>query len=170
MNRAPDNDKPASPLRGGAGSVSSSIGLASDHTGFEQKKIIHSHLLERGLQPVDFGTYSTESCDYPDYAHKLCKAIEMNEIASGIALCGTGNGMVMACNKYKFIRAGLAWNTDIARLISAHNKANILVIPARFVETDEITKIIDAFLDTPFEGGRHLARINKIGGSSSVSC
>ena len=138
------------------------IGLASDHTGLVQKEIIKSHLEKRGLTSIDFGTDSADSCDYPDYAHKLCKAIEMKEIEMGIALCGTGNGMAMTLNKSKFIRAGLAWNTEVARLISAHNNANILVIPARFVIQDELTKIVNTFLDTPFEGGRHLVRINKI--------
>ena len=138
------------------------IGLASDHTGFEQKKIIKLHLETRGLKYIDFGTDSTDSCDYPDFAHKLCKAIEKSEIEMGIALCGTGNGMAITLNKSEHIRAGLAWNTDIARLISAHNKANILIIPARFINNDEIIRMIDTFLDTPFEGGRHLVRINKI--------
>jgi len=138
------------------------IGLASDHTGYEQKKIIKSHLEKRGLKYIDFGTDSADSCDYPDYAHKLCKAIEANGIAVGIALCGTGNGMAIACNKHKYIRAGLAWNIEIARLISAHNKANILIIPARFIHSDDVIQLVDAYLDTPFEGGRHLVRINKI--------
>jgi len=139
------------------------IGLASDHTGFEQKKNIKSHLEKRGLKYIDFGTDSTDSCDYPDFAHLLCKAFEMNEIETGIALCGTGNGMAITLNKSVRIRAGLAWNTDIAKLISAHNKANTLIIPARFVEMEEVINIVDAFLDTPFDGGRHLVRINKIG-------
>jgi ribose 5-phosphate isomerase B len=138
------------------------IGLASDHTGFALKEIIKSHLLLRGLQYIDFGTYTAESCDYPDYAHKLREAIEKNEIEMGIALCGTGNGMVITLNKSGQIRACLAWNEEIAKLISAHNKANVLVIPARFFIQDELIKMVDAFLDTPFEGGRHLARINKI--------
>ena len=138
------------------------IGLVSDHTGLAQKEIIKSHLEKRGMTSIDFGTDSTESCDYPDYAHKLSTAIEMNEIEMGIALCGTGNGMAMTLNKSKFIRAGLAWNADVARLISAHNKANILVIPARFIVEDELISIVNAFLDTPFEGGRHQVRINKI--------
>jgi len=142
--------------------TNTTIGLASDHTGYEQKKIIKSHLEQRGLKYIDFGTDTAESCDYPDFAHKLSKAIELNEIMIGIALCGTGNGMVMTLNKSASVRAGLAWNTATARLVSAHNKANILVIPARFVATDEITRMVDAYLDTPFEGGRHLVRINKM--------
>ena len=110
----------------------------------------------------DFGTYSTERSDYPDFAYNLSKAIESNELEMGIALCGTGNGMAITLNKFKYIRAGLAWNEEIARLVSAHNKANVLVIPARFVEQDEIIKMVDAYLDAPFEGGRHLERIAKI--------
>jgi len=138
------------------------IGLASDHTGYAFKEIIKSHLEARGLTHIDFGTYTTESCDYTDFAHKLINAIETNELEMGIALCGTGNGMVITLNKSECIRAGLAWNVDVAKLISGHNKANILVIPARFIIPDELTRIVDAFLDTPFEGGRHLVRINKI--------
>ena len=138
------------------------IGIASDHTGYEYKESIKSHLAKRGMKTIDFGTDTADSCDYPDYAHKLCKAIEANEVVMGIALCGTGNGMVMTCNKYPFIRAGLAWNEAIAKLISAHNNANILIIPARYVTSDEIIPIVDACIDTPFDAGRHLNRINKM--------
>jgi ribose 5-phosphate isomerase B len=142
--------------------INKTIGLASDHTGFEFKEFIKKHLEKRGLTYKDFGSYSTERSDYPDFAHQLSEAIEKNELEMGIALCGTGNGMAIALNKFRFIRAGLAWNEEIARLVSAHNKANVLVIPARFVSQDEVVKIVDAYLDSPFEGGRHLERINKI--------
>jgi len=142
--------------------INTTIGLASDHTGYELKETIKSHLKKRGFQYVDFGACSADSSDYPDFAHKLCDAIERKDLETGIALCGTGNGMVITCNKYKCIRAGLAWNTEIAQLISAHNKANILIIPARYIVKDTITQMVDAFLDTPFEGDRHLVRINKI--------
>ena len=138
------------------------IGLAADHTSYELKEAIKSHLASRGLRFIDFGVGKVEKSDYPDYAHKLGTAIERNELETGIALCGTGNGMAMTLNKYACIRAGLAWNEEIAKLISAHNNANILVLPARFVVQAELLKIVDAFLDTPFEGGRHLERINKI--------
>ena len=138
------------------------IGLASDHAGYELKEILKSRLDKRGLSYIDFGVFNTESCDYPDYAHKLCEAIESNTLEMGIALCGTGNGMAMTCNKYPCIRAGLAWNVEVAQLISAHNKANILVIPARFITSDDLAPIVDAYFDTPFEAGRHLVRINKI--------
>ena len=138
------------------------IGLASDHTGFALKEIIKEHLIKKGFTYCDFGAYNDERSDYPDFAHKLSQAIETNELEVGIALCGTGNGMVITLNKYKCIRAGLAWNEEIARLISAHNKANVLVLPARYIDPAIVTSIVDAFLDTPFTGGRHLERINKI--------
>ena len=142
--------------------TNATIGLASDHTGFEFKELIKEILKKRGLTYKDFGTYSTERSDYTDFAHSLGSAIESNELEMGIALCGTGNGMAVALNKYQSIRAGLAWNEEIARLVSAHNKANVLVIPARFTTQDEVIKMVNAYLDTPFEGGRHLERINKI--------
>ncbi|MDR1525779.1 MAG: ribose 5-phosphate isomerase B [Tannerella sp.] len=142
--------------------TNTTIGLASDHAGFELKELIKKHLGQRGFNCMDFGAASTERNDYTDYAHALGEAIANREIELGIALCGTGNGMAMTLNKYPSIRAGLAWNVDVAKLISAHNKANILVIPARFVTQNEATRIVDAYLDTPFEGGRHQERINKI--------
>ena len=138
------------------------IGLASDHAGFAYKGIVKSHLEKRGLKYIDFGAENAEKCDYPDYAHQLGQAIERNELEIGIALCGTGNGMAMTLNKYACIRAGLAWNVEIAQLISAHNNANVLILPARFILAGEISSIVDAFLDTPFEGGRHLIRVNKM--------
>jgi ribose 5-phosphate isomerase B len=138
------------------------IGLAGDHAGYELKELIKKHLTKRGLNYIDLGTNSTKSCDYPDYAHKLGKAIENHELEMGIAMCGTGNGVAMTLNKYPHIRAGLCWNVEVAKLISQHNKANVLVLPARFISTDEVAEIIDAYLDTPFEGGRHQDRIDKI--------
>ena len=139
------------------------IAICSDHAGFELKQKIIGYLKAKNVDEIeDFGAFSTESCDYPDYAHKIGEAIEGGELEMGIILCGTGNGMAITVNKYPHIRAGLAWNEDVAKLISAHNKANILVIPARFVTQEELFKIIDAYLDTPFEAGRHLERINKI--------
>jgi ribose 5-phosphate isomerase B len=143
------------------------IGLANDHAGFEMKKIIRKHLENRGLQYIDFGSDSPEPGDYPDYAHKLGRAIESGELDMGIATCGTGNGVAIVLNKYPHVRAGLCWNKEIARLVSAHNKANVLVIPARFLNETEVTEIIDVYLDTPFEGGRHQTRIDKIQSSLS---
>jgi ribose 5-phosphate isomerase B len=142
--------------------TNTTIGLACDHTGFDYKEAIKKHLEKRGLRFVDFGANSAERSDYPDFAHPLGKAVSENELEMGIALCGTGNGMAITLNKYPGIRAGLSWNEEIAKLISAHNKANILVIPARFVTQDEVVRIVDAYLDTPFEGNRHQERILKI--------
>lgn len=138
------------------------IGLACDHTGIDCKELIKKHLEQRGLKYIDFGADSSEKSDYPVFAHKLGEAITKNELEMGIALCGTGNGMAITLNKYPGIRAGLAWHEEIARLVSAHNKANILVMPARFITGEEVIKIVDAYLDTPFEGGRHQERIDKI--------
>ena len=138
------------------------IGLASDHTGYELKEVIKSHLEKRKLNYVDFGTHSADNCDYPDFAHQLSHAIETNALERGIALCGTGNGMVITLNKNACVRACLAWNEEVAKLVRAHNKANILVLPARYLNRDDIPALVDAFLDTPFDGGRHIARLNKI--------
>ncbi|MDR3251502.1 MAG: RpiB/LacA/LacB family sugar-phosphate isomerase [Tannerella sp.] len=140
----------------------STIGLASDHTGFGLKEVIKKYLEKRGLKYTDFGACSTERSDYTDFAHLLGKAIESHELEAGIALCGTGNGMAITLNKYPSIRAGLAWSAEISGLVSGHNKANILIIPARYVTEEEALKIVEAYLDTPFEGGRHLTRIEKI--------
>jgi ribose 5-phosphate isomerase B len=142
--------------------TNTTIGLAGDHTGFDYKELIKKHLEKRGLHFIDFGANAATRSDYPDFAHPLGKAISKKELEMGIALCGTGNGMAVTLNKYPGIRAGLAWNEEIAKLISAHNKANILVIPARFTTPDEVIRIVDAYLDTPFEGNRHLERIRKI--------
>lgn len=138
------------------------IALASDHAGFELKSIIEGYLESRGLEYEDFGTYSTESCDYPDFAHPEAIAIEEGKCYPGIAICGTGNGIGMTLNKHQGIRAALCWNVDIARLAREHNDANVLVLPARFIEPAEALAIVDVFLDTAFEGGRHARRVAKI--------
>jgi len=142
--------------------VGDTIGLACDHTGFELKERIKTLLTERGLKYEDFGAYNTERSDYPDFAHKLGEAIEGGRLSMGIALCGTGNGMAVTLNKYPHIRAGLAWNEEIARLVSAHNLSNVLVLPARFITANEALQCVSKYLDTPFEAGRHLERIRAI--------
>ena len=138
------------------------IGIASDHAGFEVKSYIISLFEEKGIAYKDFGAYSTESSDYPDFAHPLAIAVENNECYPGIALCGTGNGMNIALNKHQGIRSALCWNAEIARLVRAHNNANVLVMPARFLTQEEVYDILVTFLNTPFEGGRHQRRIDKI--------
>lgn len=138
------------------------IGLCSDHAGFEIKEYIKAVLDEWGLPYKDFGTYTPESCDYPDFAHPMAFAVEKGEIYPGIAVCGTGNGIGMTLNKHQGIRAAICWENEIARLSRTHNNANVLVIPGRFLPKEDVKEILKTFLDTPFEGGRHLRRINKI--------
>lgn len=138
------------------------IACCSDHAGFELKAELMVYLRSKGYDVKDFGTFSTDSCDYPDYAHPMAFAIERGEFERGVAVCGTGNGVNITLNKHQGIRAGLAWTTEIARLIKQHNNANVCVLPGRFVTTEEARAIVDAYLDTPFEGGRHQLRIDKI--------
>ncbi len=138
------------------------IGLASDHAGFLLKKYIIDLFDEQGIKYVDFGAYSTESVDYPDFAHKLGNAIENNECDFGIAICGTGNGIAMSLNRHKSVRAGLCWNTEIVKLIRMHNDANVLVMPGRYTTEKEAFEMIVTFFNTDFEGGRHQRRIDKI--------
>lgn len=138
------------------------IGLCSDHAGFEMKNIIAGYLESQGYRTVDFGTYSSESCDYPDFAHACALAVERGEVYPGIALCGTGNGIGMTLNKHQGIRAALCWQPELARLARAHNDANVLVMPARFIEPEQALAIVDMFLQTSFEGGRHQRRIDKM--------
>ena len=138
------------------------IGLCSDHAGYELKEYIKTLLDARGLSYKDFGTYSSDSCDYPDYAHPMAEAIERGEVYPGIAICGTGEGISMTLNKHQGVRAALCWRSDIAQLARAHNDANVVVVPGRFISLEDTRKIIEVFLDTPFEGGRHARRIQKI--------
>ena len=138
------------------------IALCSDHAGYELKSIIEGYLQANGIEYHDFGTYSAESCDYPDFAHKAAEAIENGECEKGIAMCGTGNGIAMTLNKHKKIRAALCWDNELAALAREHNNANVLVLPARFIEPAKALQLVDTFLSTGFEGGRHQRRIDKI--------
>lgn len=138
------------------------IGLACDHAGYEVKEHIKRWLTQKGYACHDFGTYTTESVDYPDYAHPLAKAVEAGECMPGIAICGSGNGINMTLNKHQGIRAALCWNEELASLARAHNDANVLVMPGRFISLEEAEKITGTFLSTAFEGGRHSRRIAKI--------
>lgn len=142
--------------------VQTTIGLASDHAGYALKQYVKQYLDERGVSYKDYGTYSEESCDYPDFAHALARGIEQGEVSRGIAVCGSGEGMAIALNKHQQIRAGLAWIPEIAHLIRQHNDANVLVMPGRFIDNDMARRIMDEFLSTPFEGGRHARRVAKI--------
>ncbi|MBU6168032.1 MAG: ribose 5-phosphate isomerase B [Bacteroidetes bacterium] len=138
------------------------IALGCDHAGFPLKSVIQSLLNERGLDILDFGTHSDSSVDYPDFVHPAAEAVENGKAAAGILLCGSGNGVAMTANKHQDIRAALCWNAEIATLARAHNNANMIALPVRYITASEAKDIVTAFLDTPFEGGRHLLRINKI--------
>lgn len=138
------------------------IGIAADHAGYELKGQLIEYLRGQGHEVKDFGTHSTDSMDYPDVAHPLAESIEKGECEWGIAICGTGNGISMTVNKHAGIRAALCWNTEIAALARQHNNANILSLPARFVSDEEALAMLKTFMATPFEGGRHQRRIDKI--------
>jgi len=142
--------------------MNNTIALASDHAGFKLKQFVTSYLLSKGIACKDFGTYTNESCDYADYAHPLAKSIENGEVEFGIAICGSGNGINMTLNKHQKIRAALCWNQEIARLARQHNDANVLVLPARFIDKYVAEIIINEFLGQAFEGGRHQQRIEKM--------
>lgn len=138
------------------------IGICSDHAGVEYKAKLIKFLERRGIEVVNFGTDSTDSMDYPDVAHPLGFAIEKGEVDLGVALCGTGNGMAITLNHHKGVRAGLAWNVEVGKLVKEHNNANVLVMPARFISYRMACAILRAWLDSEFAGGRHLRRIEKI--------
>ena len=138
------------------------IGLASDHAGFELKQHVIAWLDAKGWAYKDFGTYTIDSCDYPDFAHPLAQAVEGGECYPGIAICGSGEGISMTLNKHQGIRAALCWRSDIAHLSRQHNDANVLVMPGRFIDTETADGIMEEFFATEFEGGRHEKRIAKI--------
>lgn len=138
------------------------IGLASDHAGFELKEFVKTWLDAKGMAYKDYGTYSIESCDYPDFAHALARGIEAGECSQGIAICGSGEGISMTLNKHQSIRAALVWMPEIAHMTRLHNDANVLVMPGRYMDTDTASKVMEEFFNTAFEGGRHQKRIDKI--------
>lgn len=139
-----------------------SIGIAADHAGFELKQIIKTFLIEQGYQVKDYGTESADSVDYPDFGHLLAQAIEDNKNTIGISLCGSGNGINMTANKHQGIRSAICWNREIAAYARKHNDANICAIPARFISQEEARQVVETFLTTEFDGGRHKRRIEKI--------
>ena len=139
-----------------------SIIIASDHAGYSLKEFIKKELQRADIEVDDKGTYSAESTDYPDYAHKLAEGVLEGDDSLGILICGSANGVSMAANKHQGIRAAIAWNTEVAELARLHNDANVISLPARFVTEAEAMEITWAFLKTEFEGGRHGRRVNKI--------
>ncbi len=139
------------------------IAIGSDHAGYEWKEHIISYLEGKDLQFEDFGTHSTDSADYPDFAHPVAKAVESGNYAFGVLVCGSGNGVCITANKHQGIRAALCWDDEIASLARKHNNANIICIPARFVSEAVAQEMVDVFMITGFEGGRHAGRVDKIG-------
>lgn len=139
------------------------IGIGGDHAGFEYKQKVIAFLETKGYEVTDFGPDSEDSVDYPDYIHPMATAIENGELPSGIAICGSGNGVCMTANKHQGVRAALVWNKELAALSRQHNNANVVCIPARFVDYQLAEEMVDTFLNTDFEGGRHNRRVDKIG-------
>lgn len=138
------------------------IPIASDHAGFEAKETTKELLEEMGHMPVDFGTHSSDSVDYPDYAVQVAEKINKNEHEQGILICGSGQGMCMTANKYPNVRGALVYDTKSASLTRQHNNANVLCLPGRNLDREQIKEILEKWFDTDFEGGRHERRINKI--------
>ncbi len=138
------------------------IPIGADHAGFQLKEILKKHLITKGYDVKDFGCYSEESIDYPDFAHPVAEIVEQNKGMLGILICGSGNGISMSANKHQGIRSALCWKKEVAELARLHNDANILTLPARFISEDEAIEMVDAFFSTAFEGGRHQKRVDKI--------
>jgi ribose 5-phosphate isomerase B len=142
--------------------MSKPIAVGCDHAGFEYKVEVIKHLNAKGYQVSDFGTYSVDSVDYPDFAHPTASSVENDETAFGILICGSANGVAMTANKHQKIRAALCWQKDVAEITRKHNNANIICIPARFVSLHYCIDMIETFIQTSFEGGRHQGRIKKM--------
>lgn len=138
------------------------IALCNDHAGYDTKLAVIAYLESQGLTYTDYGTFTTDSCDYPDFAHPCAQAVEDGVSEKGIAICGSGNGIAMTLNKHQGIRAALCWDTELALMARAHNNANILVMPGRYISNEKAVEILKTYLSTEFEGGRHQARIDKI--------
>jgi ribose 5-phosphate isomerase B len=142
--------------------MNNTIAIGSDHAGFIYKSAVIDHLQKKGFEVKDHGSFTEASCDYPDYAHAVAEAVEKENAAMGILICGSANGVAITANKHQGIRAAICWEKEIASLARQHNDANIICIPARFVSIDLALGMADLFLSTSFEGGRHLNRVQKI--------
>jgi ribose 5-phosphate isomerase B len=138
------------------------VAICNDHAGYELKLELVEKLKNQLAEIKDFGCFSAESCDYPDFAHPMASAVEKGDFDFGIAICGTGNGISMTANKHQGIRAALCWKKEIAALAREHNDANVISLPARFVSAEEAYEMVMTFLTTDFEGGRHQRRVDKI--------
>lgn len=142
--------------------INTVIPIGCDHAGFELKQKVVEYLINKGFDVKDFGTHSADSIDYPDYGHPVAELVEKNSDMLGIVICGSGNGINMTVNKHQGIRSALCWNKEIAALARQHNNANIIALPARFINEKDAIEMIDIFISTEFEGGRHQKRIDKI--------
>ena len=138
------------------------IAIGSDHAGFSLKEEVKSRLTEKGYTVTDFGTHSADSVDYPDFAHPVAEAVEKNKAERGILICGSGNGVCITANKHAGVRAALCWNEELAALARQHNDANVLCIPSRFITSETAFAMVNTFISTSFEGGRHQKRVEKI--------
>jgi ribose 5-phosphate isomerase B len=138
------------------------VGIASDHAGLELKEYLKKTIESRDIQFIDYGTFSQDSCDYPDFVHPLSRDLCSDLIDKGIIICGSGNGVAMTANKHSCIRAALCWSPQIAKLARNHNDANVIALPARFIDKEMATTILDVFFKEPFENGRHQGRVDKI--------
>jgi ribose 5-phosphate isomerase B len=142
--------------------LSKPVAIGADHAGFEYKNILADLLRSKGLEVKDFGTNNPDSVDYPDFAHPVANAVENGEASFGVLVCGSANGVAITANKHQNIRAAICWENEIAQLARQHNNANIICLPARFVSTEEAKEMVNTFLTTAFEGGRHQNRVQKI--------
>jgi ribose 5-phosphate isomerase B len=142
--------------------MNNTVAIGSDHAGFNYKSAVIDHLQQKGFEVKDQGTFTDASCDYPDYAHAVAGAVEKDNTTMGILICGSANGVAITANKHQGVRAAICWEKEIASLARQHNDANIICIPARFVNIDLALEMVDIFLSTEFEGGRHLNRVQKI--------
>ena len=138
------------------------IAIGGDHAGLDYKKELIKYLSSKGYEVKDFGPYTNESCDYPDFAHPVAEEVEKGDFNFGILVCGSANGVAITANKHQGIRAAIAWKLELAQLARQHNNANVLCLPARFISLDEAKEFAEAFINTAFEGGRHEKRVNKI--------
>ena len=138
------------------------IAIGSDHAGFEYKEGLKKWLEQNGYESKDFGTYSSDSSDYADFAHPVSTAVEKNEFALGVLICGSANGVAITANKHQGVRAAICWTEELATLARSHNDANIVCLPARFISLELAEKIVNKFLHASFEGGRHARRVSKI--------
>lgn len=138
------------------------IGMGSDHAGFELKEYLRKYLTEKGYDIKDVGCYTNERCDYPDFAHLVARDVTSKNVDMAILSCGSGNGINMAANRHKGVRSALCWNVEIAKMARLHNDANILTLPGRYISEEEAKEIVNVFVTTEFEGGRHAGRVEKI--------